>query len=201
MTNRLRFVLTHKAHPYPEDAISAAEAWGIFTISVNNELLLKTEWNLEEFIGWYLETEDRRFSTSLPDVRPSESLAQASARGLQALQAVPHNQEAERLSTIQYDFRAAHELYFAFRGSYMPDIIIGIKDGQGEISFCPFDAKKEGHFRELSWLKSDSWDYPFDIPDFKAHMEQHLKDYLHECLTRTNNPYAIVAAQRLLAQF
>jgi hypothetical protein len=183
LTPQLRFILTHKDHPYPEDAISAVEAWGELSISANNELLLRTEWNLDEFIEWYLETRAQRFSTSLGNMHPGESLAQAASRDLQS------------------DDRAAHNLYFGFRGSYMPSVIVGIQQRQGEISFCPSDAKRETHFSELSWIKPGLWAYPFDIPDFEAYMDQHLKDFLREWLTRTNNPHAIAKAHRLLDAF
>ncbi|MEO8392493.1 MAG: hypothetical protein ABI700_05825 [Chloroflexota bacterium] len=193
----LRFVLTHKDHPYPEDAISAVEAWGEFTIHSNEDLLLRTEWNLEEFIEWYLETREQRFSSSLPDILPGESLAQASARSRQALQSA----DDENLSDLLYNFREAHQLYFAFRGSYMPGVMLGINHGHGEISFISTDPKREAHFMELSWIKPGSWAYAFDIPDFSAYMDQHLKDYLREWLTRTNNSDVIANAHRLLDAF
>ncbi len=202
--DNLRFVLTHK-----DDERAAGEAWGVLAIFINDELLLKTEWNLAELIEWYLETRGRWFSTSLPDVRPDESLAQALRRLSDALREETADGKADKLHQLQYEFRREHSLKFTFRGSYIPDaiiginpdVIIGVNQGQGEISVRSSDTETDRLFRERGWIKSGSWSYSFDVTDFETYMEQHLKQYLSEWLTRTNNSLAITKAQHLLAQF
>jgi hypothetical protein len=170
MENLLRFKIEQKQYPYSDNAgMGNLENWGQIKILIlrntDQVLLLEHQWHLFELAIWFLENEEflrsehlsiyEKFSTC-----PGESLAQALER-LQN-QEFLDEEEQDRWYDMLYEFREHHALRFAMRGANIPNIIIGVNQGLGEISLSD---------------QNDDWCYSFDMNDFLADTKKKLDAY------------------------
>jgi hypothetical protein len=118
---------------------------------------MMTQWDLATLISWFDENERFLRSSSSQSgeidlcAQSFESLAQALNRN-QDRDFLEGEEEIEDLwFDSLFEFREHHSLRFAMRGAKIPEIIIGLNHGAGEIS------------------RSDetcNWSYSFDIQEF-----------------------------------
>jgi hypothetical protein len=168
MSNQLLFDFQLKPCPYSQSEKSISDLWSAISIwlQTNGEkiLLLQTEWEILPLAEWfsknYAALRDETLTVpgnSLPALS-SESLAQALNR-LQNSEF--EDQEVEDAWFDQlFDFRQAHALRFALRGTRIPDIVIGNNHGSGEISLSN---------------ENEEWRYTFDMNQFLEDLSQKLE--------------------------
>jgi hypothetical protein len=199
MTAKLHFQLTHKAHPFADEESAKGEAWGeltIYILDLEETLLFKTEWNLDQLIEWYINGDRDRFSTTLQDVHSWESLSQALIR-LSSQIDEDDDEEIERWHEVQYNFRLSHSIRFALRGISVPDIIIGVNKKEGEISLAASISSGSDEASQ-TWCRPPEWGYSFDIDEFRIYMKTHLKQFLDEWIHDSREDVTVQRAMDLI---
>lgn len=165
MSGNLRFDLKLKEHPYPEDSGSHLEAWceiNLLLEQTSEEVQLTAfEWDIVPLAEWFSDFQKTLLSESFSitdpitnkkcTAKPSESLASAIDRLKQRDFPDDKKDEEFQWSSQIYDFYQRHCLRFAFSGSKIDPIIIGLNSDDGEIS--------------LSYQDND-WAYYFDMVQF-----------------------------------
>jgi hypothetical protein len=173
VSNSLRFYLEPKPYPYL-DKNAASTKWGRLTIVILSEesrtILLETEWDLHLLLEWFNQNVKFLKCETLINheldicMFQSESLAQA----LNRLQERDFNIEEESLEEAWYkalfEFRQHHSLRFCLRGAAIPEIIIGLNGGVGEISLAS---------------ESCEWSYKFDMDEFLEDIHARLLSFLN----------------------
>jgi hypothetical protein len=172
--NKLRCELELRPYPYPDENDPNHIGWGILSLfllaSRDTLLLFSWEWDLLAFAEWFVESRkglcDGVLSVQGNGALQSENLSQA----LQRLQSRHfHDDEDEAMAdwfNHLYSFRQQHALRAALRGAHIPDIIIGLNHGSGEISLVSEDV---------------TWVYQFDMDDFCLHLRQVILEFLVKC--------------------
>lgn len=186
MANKLRFSLTLKDHPYPQEPSSRFEAWGhlAVTVLIDGEpvSLFETEWDLYLLAKWYIgchaPSSDQKLVLSINEQQfsplPGESLAQALTRLQQRDFPEGEEDDEEYWFTTLFSFRRRHSLRFALRGANIPDIIIGCNRGVGEISL----SSDQSH-----------WAYNFEMNDFDLDLRPKLARFLNQWLASRSDPF------------
>ncbi|WP_414527657.1 hypothetical protein [Nodularia chucula] len=169
MNNKLRFELITKPHPYLNEKSSMFEEWGDIKILILFEnkklILLKTEWNMLEIVKWVIKNQ-HNFCNSIENIHEeiqvfaNESLAKSLER-LHQKDFYEEEDSQDKWYEALYKFREQHNLRFAMRGSNIPDIVIGLNKGKGEISL---------------YNEEHDWSYSFDIEDF---LNNFIGNYRH----------------------
>jgi hypothetical protein len=191
MSNMLRFDLEPRDHPYPNHPSTALETWGHVAISILLEYgklvnILTNEWSLDSCVEWFIESyhalAHSDFSIDGHTPYPGESLAQTLNR-FRSREFDDDDREYEWADAI-FTYYKSHSLRFAFPGTKMPNIIVGLKHGEGEISFSD---------------EGIEWAYPFDMNTFintthtnalnflefwSASQNPELRNYVRELITR-----------------
>jgi len=197
MANKLRFDLTLKDHPYPEEPSERSSAWGHLAVYVlvdgEKKLLLDTEWDLYPLARWYVECHapfrhqklvlsknGQPLSTKAP---ARESLAQALNRlQLRDFDSGEEDDEECWFTTL-FEFRERHSLRFALRGANIPEIIIGSKRGIGEISLSH---------------PNHEWSYYFQMSDFDLDLRPKLGRFLKRWVAARSDPVVHSGLNKLL---
>jgi hypothetical protein len=193
MPQNLRLDLQYMPHPYPEWAGHVYQAWGVLTLSILHdnikEVLLKFDWNMVEFIDWYLEYHDEISSMALPGaVLDGESLSQAADR------IYDDDEQLDRISR----YLRSHELQIPFSDTIIPNIVIGLKDGAGEVSLN--DPIGRYNHPNKDFFKRGVWAFPFDMEDFHAHLKSQIQDFLTIWIEKASVPEFRETLEDLLAR-
>ncbi len=169
--NILKIKLSHKDHPFPNELESSFEAWGSVYIEVYNadnfKVLKQVDWDILNLLEWFANNRkwiaSEEFLVLGERAIPEESLSQALYRI--RLQKFLHPQNIpddllDQLSVEYEGYYQRHSLLTEMKGSGMPEIIIGLNHGVGEISLLS---------------KSESWKYQFNMDVF-------INDFTHETM-------------------
>jgi hypothetical protein len=91
-------------------------------------------------------------------------------------------------------------LAFAFPGTSVPEIIIGLNKGLGEISLGSRGDKTVEPPEDARWLwfPPSSWTYAFDIQDFRNSSKLEIQKFLNYAFKKYSNPHIQNAVQNLL---
>lgn len=180
--NHLSIQLQLRNNPYQEEIQAQFEVWGRLYISIHVEDSQKTtplltwEWNLLEFIMWFVQAQPYFPHNELliqgQGSRSEESLAQALNR-LQDRDVFSSESEEDQWFDALHKYRMLHSLRFALRGSNVPPIIIGLNQGRGEISL---DDKER-------------WCYHFDMKQFCQDVRQNCIVLLAQVAKQPLNAY------------
>lgn len=143
------------SHPYPEDPGAAHDIWGSIRIQAMQNSVLVTlldwQWDLLAFAEWFVVTQEdlltETFYIAGHAPRTGESLSQALER-MRERDDFVDEREADDWFDALYIYYTHHSLQVALRGAAIPDIIVGLNRGQGEISL------------------HNAWHYSFDIESF-----------------------------------
>ena len=167
MRQQLYFQLDLKPFPYPNGHGSEAATWGQISIIISGDeekVLFVWQWNFDVLVEWFdnnrkiLLSEELSICGSSP--LPGESLAQADLR----LRNRDFPDDEDKAMSIWYEelqnYGARHSLIYALEGANVPDIIIGLNRGIGEISRS--DDEEE-------------WAYQFDMNTFCEDLAERLK--------------------------
>lgn len=206
--NKLRFDIKPMANPFPTDPRAAFEVWGDFSVYVSSYgkrvLLLRMQWHLEDLAEWFAENYDAlrhdKFSVLGEEPLSGESLAQADERFRNRYSA-----DDEQVTMEEFDHwydalfeYGNHSLRVALPGTRVPDIIIGMNNGVGEISFIG-DADKEKYPQNAaSYANLREWSYPFEMDNFLTDTRQRLQQFLREWLATAENPAARARVEGIL---
>lgn len=164
---KLYFELEQRPSPYLNHSTLEDEVWGQVTIIASNSKeteLLVWQWNLRLLETWF-NTNRVALLSELLSIQgysplPGESLAQALIR-FQYRDFTPQSEKLEEIwFNSLFEYHQRHSLRFAFRGADIPDIIIGLNHGTGEISTVSERAE---------------WSYKFDIRDFCDNLQKRLE--------------------------
>ena len=138
-------------------------------------LLLHWEWNLEDLAESYVDNEYAVKHETLEDIgctpKPNESLSQALDRAYMREESdfPDENGFLYWLDSLRM-FNARHSLRRAMPGARIPNIVIGLNHGAGEISFTKKHATPLG--LELWGPRyGHDWAYEFNMNDFCLHLE------------------------------
>lgn len=172
MSNVLRFNLIPKLPPQGQAEILGYKDWGRLIILIQETarevLLLDTEWNLSSLCEWFIENRERLRCDTLwlegkEQPFPSESLSQC----LERLQDRDFTEDEEDIEEEWFNaifkFRQHHALRLGLRGARIPDIIIGLNHGEGEISLS---------------TENDEWCYSFSMNNFLADFSEKVENFL-----------------------
>lgn len=136
----LRFVAKALPHPFASDPGVANEIWGevrlIHEADERTMELLYHQWDLLKLAEWMV-VDGCGFATVLLPDRPkmNESLSEALSRMTQRPDdSFVNEAESDTWFESLHAFRKAHSIRFALRGADVPEVIIGINNGAGEIS-------------------------------------------------------------------
>ena len=198
MTSTLRFAMELVPHPDPEWPGAHLEAWGTLQIVLHadgqSRMLLDWEWDLSRLAEWFAEHQAALCRAALviagEGPRPAESLAQALRRF--GVRDFPPEDDAaaDRWGDALYNYRLRHGLVLAFRGTDMPDIVIGRNRGAGEISYS--NAGDEGADA------LEEWAYQCDLEDFCQSLRHDLRHLLATWAASTSSEATRIRAATLL---
>ncbi len=196
--------------PYPE--LEAVDYWGETRLTVESDegrvLLLNWIWDLNHLGDWYTENVEALCQGELEIVgerpRSDESLAEAIDR----LRDRDFDEDDED-AMFQYDgeiyeYRKAHGLWAAFRGTRIPDIIVGCNRGDGEISLSEissqvaFEDYEERPLSDCADVKLGAWSFRFDMQAFLTELQNGLQITLTEWLAGDRAPHSRKAFGELL---
>ena len=144
--------------PYPyEGEQKRYEDWGNIKLvySGNTEIkeILNFEWNVLPFIEWYLQIINELEKSPPFEVKKNESLAEALIRQIEIIADCDLENDEDDNYDILYEFRKNHDLSFGFKGTSIGSLIIGINNGEGEISSTDYDIKIAYQFEIKEFLK------------------------------------------------
>lgn len=190
MKNTVHIKLINKPHPFPGSAGSAYEAWGrIIIFHSENEMLSNLyenenhvfysendnitklydwEWNIMEFAEWFFENEkfisEEILDVSYLKLERSISLAE-SLQKLHDRDFDPYDEDGEfDWFNGLYEYYTHHNLLHGFYGARrIPDFIIGMNNGSGEIS---------------KYTDEEKWYLDFDMAEFLSETKQELIKFL-----------------------
>jgi hypothetical protein len=205
MDNQLRINLKQKSPQHPE---SPHEGWGEIDIILlertNQTLLLHWEWSLEDLAAWYIDNEYAIKHETLQGIgcipQPNESLSQAIDRAYRRDESDFRDEDTyfawiDSLRT----FNERHSLRRAMPGALIPNVVIGLNHGAGEISFT--EAHATALARELWGPRyRHDWSYAFNMDDFCCHFQRQLLTYLRDWANTTDNQLALKRASTLTAK-
>lgn len=133
--NRLTLQFTNTNHPGGSDPRYASEVWGKLDFEMRNKsdrvigTILSFEGNLCELISWVHEKRELLLHQELPPfIRHKFDDRLSVAETLSAYYETCDTENDEEIDET-FSYRVSHGLRFAFRGSNIPDIYLGIKNG------------------------------------------------------------------------
>ncbi|HZX59662.1 MAG TPA: hypothetical protein VFE54_13085 [Mucilaginibacter sp.] len=141
-------------HPFAQESSSQFELWAEYRLEVvdANGRIIKTvleiEWDLLMFLSWFVENKNALLEQGIPLENKYSSIGEAVYHFYDAMDDDFDNDE---LLDGVYEYRVAHGIRFALRGTDIPDIYIGIFNKNGTISFCDNNEK---------------WNYNINLADF-----------------------------------
>lgn len=152
-------------------------------------MLLDWQWNLEQFVEWCLENQAAILhdvqSVAGKQLEAGECLAHAHRRLLDREFPDEAEEEMFRYDDALYEFYSTHCLHFGLTGAAIPDpnIIIGCKDGMGEISLCE---------------EAQQWCYRFEMRTFWRELLIESRHFILAWMTTNQNDIVKNHASALL---
>jgi hypothetical protein len=126
---------------------------------------------------------------ALPGTRlDGESLSQASDR------IYDDDEQLDRISR----YLRSHTLRNPFSNTIIPDIVIGLKNGAGEVSFN--DPIGRWNDPDKDFFKRGVWAYSFEMDDFHTHLKSQIQDFLTIGIEKASVPAFRETLEDLLAR-
>ncbi len=157
----LKIRLTPTLHPYPDEPETFLEAWGEILTVVQEEAatneLNGIQWDALCLLEWFAQNRTsiafETFSVLGERPYPDESLSEALIRIRleRFLEASEPKELVDRWSKEYEGFFERHSLARGLPGSRMPNIVMGLNRGAGEISLVD---------------QNNKWKYDFDMRTF-----------------------------------
>jgi hypothetical protein len=174
--NKLFFELSPRDHPYPEEKNSEFELWGEIRLILSNGVdlikLINHQWDIIEIYSWFIENK----KALLTDLFPFDDQNNKSIAECRSILYARENFENEVSEEIYYEelenYFSRHT--FKLRGTDIPLFHIGIKNGEGEISWQNIETKKF-HF------------FLFDMGNFINSTQKEFDEILKSFYENNNN--------------
>lgn len=121
---KLSLTLKKKVTPY-EESSSKFELWGEFTLKHEGKLLAKVQWDLTDFIKWFMETKEILESEGFPFAF-TNSIAESRDLLFEKIDEFSDSQEQEMFDYVDYlsDYFTNH--YFHLKGTNTQEYYIGL---------------------------------------------------------------------------
>lgn|GEM_PF-2672971 len=197
MSPYLILQLTPTPYPYPTDKLAAQAIWGSIILSIvdegTSELLLETQWDIDYLTDWYLEHGNKLCQMELPfDINGDKSLAELLFQ-MTGKDFDDDNEEDNWFDKL-FAFREVHSLDLWFRGLNMPDIIIGCRENNGEVSLY---FRSSTHIYS-GYTKPGSWAYKFDFQTFRDNLRSELILFFNKWTNLNEDKAGVVRARKYL---
>lgn len=148
--NKLQIVFKRKSHPYSNEKSSKFEIWCEIAFVLEDKTLIIFEWDILPFAEWFCINYDCIVSGRLAIKDKKTKLVYKPQKGetlcdtlgrltIREFENENDDAEFERIddwSEQIFCYRSQHDLHFAFPGADIEEILIGVNEGGGELSFC-----------------------------------------------------------------
>ncbi|WP_321388803.1 hypothetical protein [uncultured Enterococcus sp.] len=176
----LKLVLRKKENPYKESS-SIFELWGEFRLLYNDELLMDVEWDLTDFIRWFIDTKEFLKKERFP-FHFSNSIAESRDVLFEKVDDFSDSQEQEMFAYVDHLSEYFTKHYLHLKGTNTQEYYIGITpEGYGEIS-CYTNNEYHAYLYDMDvFIKSTE----SEIEHFLKSMDivEESKDFFKEMLT------------------
>lgn len=161
--SKLKVELKKKEYPYEDDPSASFNLWGEIIICYEDEILLDTQWNITNFIEWFIENEEYLKIEKFP-FEYTNSIAESRDLLFERVDDFSDSQEQEMFDYVDELSEYFPNHYFHLRGTDTQSYYIGLTPTNGgEISYCVDDKY---------------YSYNFDMDKFITRVDEEIKRFL-----------------------